>query len=325
MILPVRIEDIAVYNDNLYFFSQDFNALCCIEKGNISIRKLCDIPDEDFTKERLYVTMIYFDEKLCLIPFIANELAIYDIKENNVTKIAVDEDISNQKYKFMAARLVGENIYMFGLYVPSIYCFNTKDCTYKKVCDMDKETINNLVFDKSDAYFRQQTEYTDGRIYVPFCNANAMLIYDVINNECNIKKLGDEENGYSGIVNDGNILYCSPRKADMRGIKWNLNNGKIEYLKGFSAITLGIYIKNGEYEYCNLSDILFVKNEENKQITYDAANQLIICEDDDIKEFSMEMEISMEYMNKFKEKKYYIENSFIGLEKFIYMILDKYY
>ena len=68
------------------------------------------------------------------------------------------------------------------------------------------------MFDDNDAFVRYQTQLYDGKIYVPFCNANAVLIYDYKRNDCEIVVFDDLDNGYSGVWRNGEVFYFSPRK-----------------------------------------------------------------------------------------------------------------
>ena len=62
-----------------------------------------------------------------------------------------------------------------------------------KLYEIDDTILKKIVFDVSDAYFRKQVGCRDNRLYIPFCNANAILIYDVKKNQCEIKKIGNEK------------------------------------------------------------------------------------------------------------------------------------
>ena len=286
MKLPIRIEDIAEIDDVLYFFSRDFNGLYSLEKEETCIKKVCEIKNEKTYEERLYVKL--------------------------------GDEFLHKKFKFMSAHLMNEKIYMFSPYLSSIYCFDINTYVLQKIYEIDETILKEIVFDVSDSYFRKQVGCQDNRLYIPFCNANAILIYDVLKNRSEIKRIGNEKNGYSGIVISGNTVYCSPRKINMHGVKWNLINGDIEYLRKSSVATLGIYLMNGEFFYCSEGAYVFMKKDRHRQIAYDnARNQLIVWENSIVKNISFEIEMTIEDINRLNPQKNYKESFFMDLNKFI--------
>ena len=315
-------EDSLRIDNRMYFVSGEFNGLFYSDAGEEIAHLVGSVPGEFIDQTRLYDSMQCIGGRyVCLIPFCASEIAIYDTKTDSFTKISLPDKVKEKKVKFMPAAVVGDDIYLFEI---------MGDCIYKlssgfeliEVCSWRDKLDNDIIFDSSDAYFRYQLQVVKDSIYIPFCNANALLVYNYILNACSIKRFGCDDNGYSGIRLCGDSFYLSPRNVGNYGIRWDLKNDLVEATErynGENGYVIGMMIKEGKAVYCYNTSFSFTRSVDNYM--YDIRKQKLIDMDDDKLEWSTIVDIEElkriqgEYANNIVK-----ECSWNDLEKYIEII-----
>lgn len=256
-------EDAIRVNNRVYFVSSTFNGLFCVDEGEEYAKYIGKIPNEDVFGSRLYSALYCIDGKyICLIPFRAKEIAIYEIYNNNFYKIPVPNSISNSDAKMMAGVIFNKTVLLFGLSDKNIYKLDIKGRECSVISSWANLIEEDMIFNKEDVFFRYQTVLYDENIYIPFCNINALLVYSIKTNNCDIKILGEQKNGYSGIAEYRNCIYCSPRDVGHHGLKLDLKTNEIELLKTSEDSIVGIYINDGSYYYCSANDYSFIRSDE---------------------------------------------------------------
>lgn len=326
-IFPVRTTSVVVINNVIYCFSYDFNGLIYKNIDEVYGHIACTLSAEKSVKEELVATIIENKGRIYMLPFAASNIYIYDIKNGNMECVSLPTEISNEKYKFMGAKLIDNKIYMTGVYKPVIYCFDLELNTVEKLFSVKKDLLDKIVFDRKDAFFRQQIEHCNSKLFVPFCNANAILIYDLCEKKYFVKIFGKEENGYSGIMYNGTDTFLiSPRKASGYGLKWSFIDdsvSKVENLKKpFAGVPVGAIAYNNEINYCLSTQYWFAERKNNSLIMYDdTKHSVVIAEDNLATEYKMEVQIEEDIAEKlinFSPIQY--ENSFYSLKMYLDII-----
>ncbi len=329
-VLPIRTASVVFVDNVIYCFSYDFNGLIYKNIDEVYGHIACTLSEEKSVKEELVATIIENEGKIYMLPFAASNIYIYDIKNGNVECISLPTEINDEKYKFMGAKLIDNKIYMTGVYKPVIYCFDLESNTVEELFSVEKDLLDKIVFDKKDAFFRQQIEHWNGKLFVPFCNANAVLIYDLYENKYFVKIFGEEENGYSGIMHNGTgTFFISPRKANGYGLKWSFVDdsvAKVEKLKkSFAGVPIGAIAYNNEINYCLSTQYLFAERKNNSLIMYDDAKHSVVIANDNLTtEYKMEIQIEEDVAEKLKTfPPIQYENGLYSLKMYLDLVIEK--
>lgn len=310
--------------DKMYFVSEDFNGLFYSDLGEEKAHFIGNIPGEYINQKRLYGSLqLVRDRYLCMIPFTAKEIAVYDIENNKFDKVPLPDEIRHKSIKFMPSAVIGGDIYIFETYGTSIYKFDVCDRALYTVNSWEDKISEEKIFDDSDAYFRYQTAISANNIYVPFCNANAVLVFNYADNVCSIEILGKEQNGYSGIWRENDKLYFSPRNVGNKGAEWNLQEKRVNYLNVIDKTMIGITVEGETVTFCSGEEYAFVRSGE--FLVYDHNKTKILFKNNcEWREWSTKIDleelkkIKGELLNGFAE-----EECWFNFEIFIEMIGGK--
>lgn len=175
---------------------------------------------------RSFGSIVNVGRKIYFVPFYEREVIQFEIDTKRFDKIELDERIiKDKKELFMGTGVYNQYIFMMGVSVPLIVRLDTTDNSIIYLKDW-LHKVNGYIFNQKDAYFRKQSLLVDNKLFVPFCNANAVIAIDCENLDTSVYHLGDEKQGYSGICLLGEAIWLSPRSAG-KIVKWNYKSGEI--------------------------------------------------------------------------------------------------
>ena len=267
-------EDAVLVGNRVYFTINEFNGLFYSDYGEENAHLATVIPGESIDGIRLYSSLQYVNKKyICLIPFKADGIGIYDVELHEIYKVDLPSEVRSANTKFMASAVVDNDIFVFELNGTSIYKINVLEKKCEKICSWGNVIGGESFFDKNDAFFRYQTQVYNEKIYVPFCNANAILIYDYYVNSCDIKVLGKDNNGYAGIQIQNDNVFCGPRRGNGYGVVWNMRDDKLRRIDVVDGDIVGIHVKDGECFFALDKDYSFLRNDN--ELVYDRNKNLI--------------------------------------------------
>lgn len=212
-------EAIIKIDNYLYAMLRKINAFIKIDLGDGSVCFIGSVPNEKIVKDRLYSDLVYFNGKIYFVPLSADEIAVYDIKNDIFEKIpfADNKTIYNSKifkkdYKFSKG-LVKENyVYFFSCTYPAILKLNIKTNCIEYVTNWVKAVENKITY-FNDGYMRSFFYDDNLSIYFPMCCENFIMKYDLSTDECLLYEVGNTENSYSDIVFYKNNYYISSKNG----------------------------------------------------------------------------------------------------------------
>ena len=215
--IQILTEAACMRENILYFFSSEFNGLFAKNIIMGEVENLGSVPGEKYDQTQLYTNMLYWDSKLYLIPLRAsNAVVIYDILGKEFNKIALDDRYDECDWKYQAAVIVSDKLFIFGVKIPEIICV---DCKTNKV-DYIK-AWNDEKTNTTDIFFRKQLVVKEDIIWIPFCDRSALLELDTLTMNCTIHIIGKETNGFAAIVEDDGCFILAPRNVGDYIIRFN--------------------------------------------------------------------------------------------------------
>ena len=217
--------DAVIWQDEAWFFSNDFNGLYSVDLSSQEIKFRGQVPFEPQVEHHLYSSLVIWENKIYLVPSRAKKMAVYDMAAESFEQMDL---IDKDEYQlFYGNFLYGSNLFLFHLFDATILRIDLKS---KEVTVIDEWLDKALpyFFRKADAnfnYFRKQLVCRGGKIYIPFCYANAVLEIDCESLRSNIHVIGSEEQGYAGICEDGEDLWLAPKQRNGAVVRWNPQTG----------------------------------------------------------------------------------------------------
>ncbi len=241
--VPIKVKCLTCKDNNVYAFPEEYNQLYVMDLQNHSIESLGCIPWENKNGNRLYEMIVSNDDTLFFVPFNAYYLSYYSISTHEFGKIDI-RDNNRIKGVFSNGFIIGDFIYLIGGSASAILRIDYKSKTITELNDWVKD-IDDNVFDITDGFFRSQGVFCSDYFVTPFCNANALLMFDYKQMKYSIHNLGSDNNGYSGIIKQGDCYWLAPRKGGMYAIKCDENFNVLDRYNVSKGFFAGIDIVDG--------------------------------------------------------------------------------
>lgn len=146
--------DAVFYEGSMFFSSSDLNALCMLSEGNKSAFFLDNFINESLFEQRLHRKTIKVENKIYCIPYMAKEISIYNIKENDLTVIDRGEKLT---FGFSNAFLIGRDIVLIPIQCKNpLLILHTEDDSIEELCNpylIIQNKIGNDSKKIKDSYF----------------------------------------------------------------------------------------------------------------------------------------------------------------------------
>lgn len=214
--------------DGKYWFpSFAENALLyCDNTGNVEYAG-------KFFKEKsntkLYGDVQYYKNKLIFVPLGAQNIAVYDLVQKKFDFIPLKNQLDRITGLFFASIIWNDFLYLFPSFYPGILKVNLNNWNMELI-DEWIEQIQGLIVSSQDAYFRSDFVQRGPLVYLAFCNAHAVLEFNLCNKNVRIFNVG--ETGYSTIAYDGEEFWLAPRGIGAI-VRWNPKNENIHFYRNF--------------------------------------------------------------------------------------------
>lgn len=224
--MKIFSEDVVKVGNLLYLFGTDINMLYSINLENDEVTFIGKIPEENILKRRLVSKMMYWDNKLYLLPLSSNNIWIYSVLDKTWTKIEIEEYENNWANSyFRNAIIYKHHMFIFGGYYPAILILDLEIHKIKYIREpfLEKRNISCI-----DLFFRGKPLKQGNLVYLASSIDNTVLVFNLENYTYSWNEVGDKSNRYAGIVWDGYNFWLASRSEPMV-IKWDGKDKVIEY------------------------------------------------------------------------------------------------
>lgn len=195
---PLISENICDDGKYLWFTEYDYNALFKIDKRNMTVIYVGCFPEEKFMQERLFASNVLYDEKIYFAPYMANDIAVYDIKKGIFKKHEIPLE-SKELYtvygntKFFCTLAAEHEIYFIPDHYPGILCYNIKEDKFTCFSDwinvIEKIRVNNW------GYFSGSVRVNNKFIFSCAC-ADAVVIFDILTKQAKVMPMKNHKFNY---------------------------------------------------------------------------------------------------------------------------------
>lgn len=211
----------ATVGEKLYFSEILGNEIFCYDIQTAEMTLLCTVREENEEEKRLFSCMIVYETYLFLFPFFANAIYKIDLRTGIYDVLELPNDgMTDYKgtAKFIDAHLCKDIIYVMPAAFPGILEIQ---CRTNEII-VHKEWIQKIPLEMlhTDAAFFRKSLCINDQIYAPSCNGNIVMIFDLKNTECTVKRVGSSHCRFSGICREHDNFWLSPRDNGPI-VKWN--------------------------------------------------------------------------------------------------------
>lgn len=291
---PLIFENAYDAGESLWFTEYDYNALMKMDKESHKVEWKGSFPGEPFTQEGLYSSMAACEGKLYFAPYLANEIAVYDMETEKIQKIPLCKPIKkntiyHEKFHFFRIVSIEKKIYFIPEFYPGILCYDTEHDVFSCFDDW-VERVENFRVSK----VRYFTEYllAENKLILPCACADAVVVFDTIKERSQLIQTAPTNYSYKfcGICHTGNFIYLvsadgtvSKRKTDNVGKeikRWNLPQSEentvefypVRYMNEF--ILLFPFKNNSGYQINTKTDQVVAFEDLNDEKTYTGSHFL---------------------------------------------------
>lgn len=224
-----QITDAVCAENEIWMAAKWFNGLLCMDKATKEVALKATFPNEKYSQENLYLNLNLIEGKIYCIPYAAKTIAIYNIKDDTFESITLDTNMLQYKggNEIFIGSIQYENyLYMFPAYGKAIVRMDIH--TYELIYITEwAEQLEKNCYNEYDFFFYKQSFIKDNKIFIPFCNVDAMLELACDSLKCRVYQLSSAKSGYSGISYDGNDFWMSARE-DGDLTRWNPKTNELE-------------------------------------------------------------------------------------------------
>lgn len=157
----------------------------------------------------------------------------YEIDELNIPLTTKKKFGESSDYPFFLGYADSNNLYLFGYSFPGILKIDL--VTWKAVnIDSWVDNCYEKITYSNDGCLYWKYIKIDQMLYIPCCNMNAVMIFDLQNENVSIVKVGDSDQRYVSIEYDGNNIWLIPRDGRNGSIvRWNIDSNEIRQYSGY--------------------------------------------------------------------------------------------
>ncbi len=231
--IPIWPCAFCVDGDDIWFVHGKMNVLMRYNMRENYTYIVGKVPNEKDFQDCLYAGMYKWKNRIYLIPFLAREIAIFDVKTKQFNKIVVDsiEDFNNMAL-FGKVYSKERNLYC----IPSYYSSIVK-------IDMETEKLDYIFVGSKTEPINDSTQIEDKIIGIYFCT-NRALVLNTVNDTISLIKLGKGSRKFRNMASTNNAVYlydqaeCSIVKVEKDNYLQGIVCGKLES-EGVGMVAVG--------------------------------------------------------------------------------------
>ncbi len=213
--IKLSFETYIIEEDKTWFTAFDHNGLYCNYNGSEEAVLEAVIPDERRYAFRLYAEIKKYKSRIFLIPFSADEVAVYDISKKIFTKLPlkkVDEfgqkKLVNENAKFWCSKVYKRYLFLFPHNYPAmaIIDMHTLEISYVSdfVDELEQLSVNNEPY-ITDVCVENEMAYCSCAC------AKAIVQIELKSRNIKIIKVPVHVEGFNGILKIGRNIWLIPR------------------------------------------------------------------------------------------------------------------
>ena len=166
-------------------------------------------------KNNLSASMQIIGNYIVFTPFSADYIAVYNINNDIVEYVEIDEPSENSgvKYspneKFYTSYKYGRCVYFFGWKYPGIIEFNVDTFEAKYICEWVELVREAKGFNSNNSFFNEGVVFFDESLYLPIGCLNGLYVFDLRKKNWEVIVLNGCDQGFWGMARYNENLYLT--------------------------------------------------------------------------------------------------------------------
>lgn len=279
---PIGFSGYTILGNDLWFFAKNFNGLYVLDILTGQFQLKGQVPFEPSEGNELYSNVIYWEEKLFLIPLWAHKMAVYDIAEGRFEAIDLPGTKQGVGLLFNTACLYCDEIFLFPMYDTNIIKINLRSFKTQIINQWASEIQPYLLNKIEPVYFAaHRVAIQEGKIFLPFYHAHGVLELDCETMDTHIHIIEGtkqkDDYGYREICEDKECFWLSPVMTNGMAVRWNRQNGH----KDFFPCNPNVGKDSRIYGIIKINDDIYFKIFDKEEHNSEGVSQeIIICTPD---------------------------------------------
>lgn len=191
-----KLFDLEIEGEEIWAFSGDYNALVNgkIDFNNkkIVIEKMYEIENEKINQNRLYNSMVDAENKIYLVPYNANEIAVFDKYSKKCKKIQFP---NSDGKSFAKAHRYKNKIYFVPVESDAILEIDVESneiVLYNEIMHI----LENINYPNMSVKSFNASVIIDDKMYIGLAFYNGVIVFDLLTKKMHLVKISDGATGY---------------------------------------------------------------------------------------------------------------------------------
>lgn len=214
--------DVCRVVDDLWFITRKTQLLCKYNMKTDVMECVAEIPDAKMASE--YIKLVHYENKLILIPYMANAVCVYDMETGTFRKDYFrDEKVI---FQFWKGAVYEHYLYLMPLRYPAIVRYDVLSGEFAYYTECVKDVYSQINDDESKHPFADWSVWNN-MLFITSPRTNNILSFDMSTEEYTICKLGEETRKYAAIAADENDCWLQIYE-DCSIVRWNRKTGEVK-------------------------------------------------------------------------------------------------
>jgi hypothetical protein len=241
---PLVFVNVCEADNDLWFCAKDFNALIKMDKKTWETEYMGSFPCHGIDRKELHGSAARNGEKLYFAPLHDNVFYAYDLSKQSFevlpTSLDEEKEWPNSSYnRFYSVISYERFVFYIGFSFKGLVRYDT-ETGEMKCCDgwvseadqiMDRQNWEDRI-GKPFARKGQRLYFTyvcvvDNRLYCPFYDAAAILVFDMDTCRHKLYQLDSRADGFGGIIFGGSSFWLAPTIDTSFIVKWDESSNKV--------------------------------------------------------------------------------------------------
>jgi hypothetical protein len=204
--ISLSTQCVCIENNNAWIFSDNYNALFRMDLCTHKIEYITSFMKENFFGSSLYTKAIYYKEKIVFVPCCANNIAVFDLRTENVRYIPLEKNKKDIPFNTIT---YDDQVLMYPtLYSRRAYEFNF--ITEKlRVISLDFGRYDNKLFQHTLNILFCGEAYREGVAYFAIYGTNVFIKFYIETGCIDFCKMQSKELLYKAYIWNKNIVFLT--------------------------------------------------------------------------------------------------------------------
>ena len=214
--------------NKMWMCLSDKNAICEIDKERKEVHILGNYPQNGIAESNLSATVIGISEKIVFLPLAADDIAIYDIANDELTFIPVKKnyekhhEIYQERMKFRRGFVYKDYVFLLGHSYPAIIQLNINTLEVNYLTEWVDIIEPYIEEGDSLGYFKEGYSLYGTQMYLPLGCCSGLMLFELEQMKFEYIAIQGGTNRFEGLTDINGMFYMTGRNGrESEIIIWN--------------------------------------------------------------------------------------------------------